>query len=132
MGKSIYGHQFWPATLQRVFTSKVFSPSIPVNAAISWSTSHAITKNKIPSNAQVTVFLALSSAFGSPPDVKNLIPAKTKTTNKATKASPTKREITLENTASICVRPAASGPRFVVEPGGEPESLGTHLVICSS
>lgn len=88
--------------------SKLFSASIPVNAAISCMISQAKAKNNIPRSPQIMAWDAWARDFESPPEVINFIPAQTKTTTKAIKAPATERLIILEKSSSSWVAPAAS------------------------
>lgn len=83
---------------------------IPVKTWINCKTNQAMAINTIPKSAQVTVWWAEATAFGSPPEVKYLIPAQTIKTSMVINAKPTVTEITLVNMLSISSNPAGGGP----------------------
>lgn len=96
--------------LQRVLRSNPVIPGIPTKVAISWSINQDTARNSIPSSAQVRDCPAACSAFGSPPEVKNLIPLTISIIKRAIKLSPTEREIIRANKSSSSFNPAGGGP----------------------
>lgn len=85
-----------------------------------------MAKKRMPNRAQVTVKWAALMAFGSPPEVKYLMPAQVSITKETIKPKPTITEITLEKTLSISCKPAA-GIFYGEGEGG----LGTTMLVIS-